>query len=214
MPLQQGWKLAKPLLRLFWSGNQLAFQELQTQILELWPACVLQEMVTNGDLDAVVRTMPQFAQLGPPFKSSEPAKLTEEETEYNIAVVVHVFARHLLLQFNCTNTVAEQVLENVSVTVDLGEAVRLPSKRRRPATHVCAVEQHVWLGRLGALTLTCRALLAPHGLHIGDVSSGQPSVAYLKIVEITLGAHEARRAGQRHAQSSLPPLCRVCRACV
>lgn len=72
--------------------------------------------------DALQR-LPQFANLGPLFKSGDALLLTEEETEYNIAVVVHVFPAHLLLQFNCTNTVAEQVLENVSVVLDLSEAV-------------------------------------------------------------------------------------------
>ncbi|KAK9837106.1 hypothetical protein WJX81_003075 [Elliptochloris bilobata] len=85
-------------------------------------AALKPEVAANGDLGAVVQSMPQFKGLGPLFKSSEPAKLTEEETEYSIAVVKHVFARHLLLQFNCTNTVEEQVLEDVSVTVDLAQA--------------------------------------------------------------------------------------------
>ena len=93
-----------------------------------------QEALANGDPGGLVRSMPRFAALGPVFKSSAPASLTEEETEYSISAVKHVFARHLLLQFTCTNTVAEQVLENVSVTVDLGQAVRtapaLPMRSR------------------------------------------------------------------------------------
>ena len=84
--------------------------------------------MANGDLDAVVRAMPQFKALGPLFKSSAPVKLTEEETEYSISAVKHVYARHLLLQFNCTNTVEEQVLEDVAVTVDLAQAVRISSR--------------------------------------------------------------------------------------
>lgn len=50
-------------------------------------------------------------------------QLTEEETEYNIVVIKHVFPNHTVLQFQCTNTVQEQVLEDVSVSVDLSEAV-------------------------------------------------------------------------------------------
>ncbi|CAL8463056.1 g2590 [Coccomyxa elongata] len=69
-----------------------------------------------------LRDITELAHLGPVFKSADPLLLTEEETEYNIAVVVHVFEAHVLLQFNCTNTVQEQVLENVSVAVDLAEA--------------------------------------------------------------------------------------------
>lgn len=71
--------------------------------------------------------MPQFAKYGQVFKSSAPVQLTEEETEYNIVVVKHVFPQHTVLQFQCTNTVQEQVLEDVSIGVDLSEAVR-PSK--------------------------------------------------------------------------------------
>jgi coatomer protein complex subunit gamma len=37
--------------------------------------------------------------------------------------VKHVFAEHLVLQFDCTNTIAEQRLENVSVMLDLADAV-------------------------------------------------------------------------------------------
>lgn len=67
--------------------------------------------------------MPQFAKYGQLFKSSAPVQLTEEETEYNIVVVKHVFPEHTVLQFQCTNTVQEQVLEDVSIAVDLSEVV-------------------------------------------------------------------------------------------
>ncbi len=52
-----------------------------------------------------------------------PAQLTEEETEYKIVGVKHVLEAHVVFQFLCTNTVREQVLEDVSVTMDLSEAV-------------------------------------------------------------------------------------------
>ncbi len=72
---------------------------------------------------ALLSTVPQLAALGPLFKSSEPLQLTEEETEYSINVVKHVFESHLVLQFNCTNTVVEQLLQDVTVEVDLADAV-------------------------------------------------------------------------------------------
>ena len=67
--------------------------------------------------------VPRFAKYGQLFKSSAPVQLTEEETEYNIVVIKHIFPQHTVLQFQCTNTVQEQVLEDVSVAVDLSEAV-------------------------------------------------------------------------------------------
>ena len=53
-------------------------------------------------------------------------RLTEEDTEYSITVVKHIFPEHLVLQFDCANTIAEQQLEAVSVAVDADAAVRHP----------------------------------------------------------------------------------------
>lgn len=82
-----------------------------------------QEPAKVTDYAQRLQQHPEFANLGPLFKSADPVLLTEEETEYNISVIVHVYDEHVLLQFNCNNTVQEQVLENVSVIVDLVEAV-------------------------------------------------------------------------------------------
>jgi coatomer protein complex subunit gamma len=51
-------------------------------------------------------------------------RLTEEDTEYVIHAIKHVFPSHLVVQFNCTNTIKEQRLENVTVLMDLADAVR------------------------------------------------------------------------------------------
>jgi len=68
--------------------------------------------------------VPELAALGPIFKSSAPVQLTEEGTEYSVAAVKHVTADALVLQFDCSNTVEEQIVENVTVAVDLADAVR------------------------------------------------------------------------------------------
>ena len=86
---------------------------------------------------AVLECRPQPPLLShPPAPTPPPAciptlQLTEEETEYKVACVRHVLESHLVLQFNCTNTVREQVLEEVSVTVDLADAVSLGGVGRR-----------------------------------------------------------------------------------
>lgn len=72
--------------------------------------------------EAELKSVPQLASLGPLFKSSTAVRLTEEDTEYNILVVKHVFDDAVVLQFSCTNTITEQILENVSVVVDLADA--------------------------------------------------------------------------------------------
>ncbi|KAL3314226.1 Coatomer subunit gamma-2 [Cichlidogyrus casuarinus] len=60
---------------------------------------------------------PNLAKLGQIFKSSEPVALTETETEYVVYCVKHVMQQHLVLQFNCTNTMSDQVLTKISVSV-------------------------------------------------------------------------------------------------
>lgn len=69
--------------------------------------------------EAQLSTIPQFAGLGKLFKSSAPLELTESETEYHVACVKHIFPSHVVFQFECTNTIEEQVLDDVSVEIDL-----------------------------------------------------------------------------------------------
>lgn len=40
-------------------------------------------------------------------------ELTEAETEYAVNVIKHIFDSHVVFQYNCTNTIPEQLLENV-----------------------------------------------------------------------------------------------------
>jgi len=62
--------------------------------------------------------IPELAALGTLFKSSAPVELTEVETEYMVKCVKHVFPEHIVFQFSCTNTIQEQMLEDVSVAMD------------------------------------------------------------------------------------------------
>ncbi|XP_051145035.1 coatomer subunit gamma-like [Andrographis paniculata] len=72
--------------------------------------------------ERLISSIPEFASFGKLFKSSVPVELTEAETEYAVNVVKHIFDSHVLFQYNCTNTIPEQLLENVSVIVDASEA--------------------------------------------------------------------------------------------
>ena len=47
------------------------------------------------------------------LQSSAPVELTEAETEYSVNVVKHIYDGHVVLQYNCTNTIPEQLLEQV-----------------------------------------------------------------------------------------------------
>jgi coatomer protein complex subunit gamma len=70
----------------------------------------------------MLSSIPEFSGFGRLFKSSEPVELTEAETEYAINVVKHIYDRHIVLQYNCTNTIQEQLLEDVTVYVDATDA--------------------------------------------------------------------------------------------
>uniref|UniRef100_T1IMS8 Coatomer subunit gamma n=1 Tax=Strigamia maritima TaxID=126957 RepID=T1IMS8_STRMM len=65
--------------------------------------------------------IPQLACLGPLFKSSSPILLTELETEYVVRCIKHTFQSHLVFQFECSNTLNDQILENVYVHIEPGE---------------------------------------------------------------------------------------------
>ncbi|XP_060078948.1 coatomer subunit gamma-2-like [Ylistrum balloti] len=63
--------------------------------------------------------IPEFANLGNLFKSSSlPVQLTESETEYVVQCVKHTYSHYMVFQFDCSNTLNDQVLENVTVQVE------------------------------------------------------------------------------------------------
>ncbi|XP_064605272.1 LOW QUALITY PROTEIN: coatomer subunit gamma-2-like [Liolophura sinensis] len=66
--------------------------------------------------------IPEFASIGALFKSSHlPVELTESETEYMVQCVKHTFTNYVVFQFDCTNTLNDQVLERVTVQLDPAE---------------------------------------------------------------------------------------------
>lgn len=65
-----------------------------------------------------LRSIPAFASLGPLFRSSQPIPLTDDVTEYSVDCIKHTFPNHILLQFDCKNTLSDQLLENVSVELE------------------------------------------------------------------------------------------------
>ncbi|XP_073952330.1 coatomer subunit gamma-like isoform X2 [Choristoneura fumiferana] len=72
-----------------------------------------------------LKTIPGIEKLGPVFKTCEAVELTEPETEYRVRCVKHVYARHLVLQFECLNTLSDQVLEKVHVRLEPAPGYRV-----------------------------------------------------------------------------------------
>lgn len=77
------------------------------------------------DRSAEVMKVEQFASLGRPFRSCPPKELTEAETEYTASVTVHLYTKHVVLEFLCLNTLKDQQLDNVVVEVDTSSAAGL-----------------------------------------------------------------------------------------
>ncbi|CAA6653574.1 unnamed protein product [Spirodela intermedia] len=61
----------------------------------------------------LLSAIPEFSLFGKLFKSSAAVELTEPETEYSVNAVKHVYDGHVVIQYNCTNTIPEQLLENL-----------------------------------------------------------------------------------------------------
>lgn len=59
--------------------------------------------------------VPEIKPYGKLLKSSQPIELSESETEYVVTAVKHIFADHVVLQFDVKNTLTDVVLEEVSV---------------------------------------------------------------------------------------------------
>lgn len=70
--------------------------------------------------------VPELAEYGSVLKSSsKPVELTERETEYVVSCVKHIFAEHVVFQFNIRNTVDMVHLEQVSVIMTPSEETEL-----------------------------------------------------------------------------------------
>lgn len=69
--------------------------------------------------------VPGIETFGPVFKTNEPVELTEPETEYKVRCIKHVYLKHLILQFECTNTLTDIIMENAYVLMDHPRAFKL-----------------------------------------------------------------------------------------
>jgi len=87
-------------------------------IMEPAPRAEEKVIPTQEKYAEELSAIPQLSNLGPLFKSSPEIELTESETEYVVRCIKHTFQHHIVLQFNCTNTLNDQLLEDVHVVVE------------------------------------------------------------------------------------------------
>ena len=87
-----------------------------------------QSIVAESGLESIPESspnelyqIPAFAEYGCVIRSGQRTMLTEDETEYVVSVIRHVFASHVVLQFEVKNTIEGQVMTNVMVQLSLTE---------------------------------------------------------------------------------------------
>ena len=114
--------------------SQLANQKTEGMLISAGPVKPIQATREEGYAEKL-SAVEGLQNLGPIFKSSDVIELTELETEFVVRCVKHCYNRYIVLQFDCTNTLSDLLLENVKVQVDPSEgyvvlkeipAVRIP----------------------------------------------------------------------------------------
>ena len=72
-------------------------------------------------------SIPEFAHLGQLFKSSAPLDLTEPDTEYTVKCTKHTFSNYIVFQFDCVNTLNDQLLEKVVIKMETSDGYEIIS---------------------------------------------------------------------------------------
>ncbi|OLY82279.1 Coatomer subunit gamma [Smittium mucronatum] len=71
---------------------------------------------TNEEVLSELRAIEEFESFGEPLVSStHSVGLTEPETEYTVSLYKHIYSKHIVFQFRCTNTLNENKLEQIYV---------------------------------------------------------------------------------------------------
>lgn len=66
----------------------------------------------------LLNSVPEIQKLGKLWKSCSPVELTEQETEYVVNCIKHIYPQHVVFQFNITNNLKDEVLEDVTVDME------------------------------------------------------------------------------------------------
>lgn len=66
--------------------------------------------------------MEKFGKL---FKASDVLELTESETEITVQCSKYVFLEHVVFQFDCINTLPDQIVEDLDVFIESPENFQL-----------------------------------------------------------------------------------------
>ncbi|XP_019873559.1 coatomer subunit gamma [Aethina tumida] len=145
-----------------------------------------------------ITSLPGIIELGPLFKTSEVVELTESETEYFVRCLKHCFSRHVVLQFDCLNTLSDQLLEQVRIQVDPSEGYRvvqefpcakLPYNETGTAYVVVEFPEDDLVGSVGTFGAVMKFIVKDCDPATGlpDTDEGYDDEYMLEDLEITLG---------------------------
>eukprot|EP00611_Tribonema_gayanum_P013774 TRINITY_DN24994_c0_g1_i2.p1 TRINITY_DN24994_c0_g1~~TRINITY_DN24994_c0_g1_i2.p1 ORF type:complete len:854 (-),score=272.22 TRINITY_DN24994_c0_g1_i2:124-2685(-) len=117
----------------------------------------------TADPTAELYKIPELAALGRVFRSTAPVPLTESETEYVVRCVKHIFDAHVVLDFSVHNTIADQMLTEVGVTVEGSEpelysvvgSIPLPTLKYDQTGHCYVVLSRATDVAIEPVTFTC-----------------------------------------------------------
>eukprot|EP01088_Endostelium_zonatum_P017253 TRINITY_DN4993_c0_g3_i1.p1 TRINITY_DN4993_c0_g3~~TRINITY_DN4993_c0_g3_i1.p1 ORF type:complete len:901 (-),score=243.42 TRINITY_DN4993_c0_g3_i1:53-2755(-) len=111
--------------------------------------------------------IPEFSKLGNIYKSStKPIELTESQTEYVVTCIKHVFAKHIIFQFNVTNTLSSRILSNVSVKMEPAN-----NASSRALKYQCTVPSSNIGANGSGVTYVLFEVVAPNGVGVGSWSN-------------------------------------------
>lgn len=143
-------------------------------------------------------SVPGIAELGPLFRSSEVVELTESETEYFVRCIKHCFTNHIVLQFDCLNTLSDQLLEQVRVQLDPSEGYivvneipcpKLPYNETGTAYLVLRFPEDDYPNSVGTFGAILKFIVKDCDPNTGlpDTDEGYDDEYILEDLEITLG---------------------------
>lgn len=115
----QSFSLARNLVRAKASEQVDTKEEKKSGLLDVVNQSVQESAAEkkNKYLE-LLNSIPELAELGEIFFSTDSIDLTEQESEYFVSCVKHIYPEHVVLQFNVQNGMEGQQLENVTVDVE------------------------------------------------------------------------------------------------
>ncbi|CAH0555229.1 unnamed protein product [Brassicogethes aeneus] len=145
-----------------------------------------------------ISELPEILDMGSLFKTSEVVELTESETEYFVRCIKHCYAKHMVLQFDCLNTLSDQLLEKVKIQVDPSEGYRvvqefpcpkLPYNETGTAYVVVEFPEEDLVGTVGTFGAVMKFVVKDCDPTTGlpDTDEGYDDEYMLEDLEITLG---------------------------